>query len=300
MVTAEDCSGGNFDSETNFFGPLKALFLIENVFYNPICPYVFMNTKLQQLFFNEISNSLLFKNNVVFLKINETKDFDMNIKDLRYLILVMFCEKLTLNNLNPYVFKTLNYLIINGNLEYVEEDLFENFNEIRYISIKSDSLVNFFHRGTKWMNSLNKNLNISLENQFQFRNNVHKLVSIEFQVLDWFIFNEYYTFPNEDICLFRDFPHSQLVLPLLIFFPLKFNNDEECSCTVIWLVKNYKYYFYNEFTNFNPNVNLLPASKDFFDNVTINKCVRNEEYLKGRIILCNFSQRFENCNLFFY
>ena len=127
-----------------------------------------MNTKLQQLFFNEISNSLLFKNNVVFLKINETKDFDMNIKDLRYLILVMFCEKLTLNNLNPYVFKTLNYLIKNGNLEYVEEDLFENFNEIRYISLKSDSLTNFFHHGTKWMNSINRNLKVNLLNRSQF------------------------------------------------------------------------------------------------------------------------------------
>ena len=85
----------------------------------------------------------------------------------------MFCEKLTLNNLNPFVFKTLNYLLINGNLEYIEENLFEDFNEIRYISIKSDSLMKFFHRGTKWMNSINKNLNVSFVNQFEFRNNVH-------------------------------------------------------------------------------------------------------------------------------
>ena len=267
LITTQDCSSGNFDSKTNFFGELKALFLLSNTFYNnPICPYVFMNTKLQQLLLNEISNSLLFRNRVVFLKINKTKDFDMNIKDLKFFILSMYSEIITLTNLNPFVFKTLNYLLINGNLEYIEENLFENFNEIRYISIKSDSLMNFFHRGTKWINSINRNLNVSLVNQFQFRNNVHKLVSIEFEVMDWFLFNQYYKFPNEDICLFSNFPHSQLVLPLLIFSPLKFNTEEECSCSVIWLVKNYKYYFYNEFKNFNPNVNLLPAYKDYFEN----------------------------------
>ena len=73
--------------------------------------------------------------------------------------------------------------------------------------------------------------------------------------------------------------------------------DNECSCTVVWLVKNYKYYFTNDFTNFNPNVNLQPAFKDYFVNVTINKCVRSEEYLSERINSCNFSRLFENCNL---
>ena len=87
-----------------------------------------------------------------------------------FIIILWKCDR---SDLNPFVFKTLNYLLINGNLEYIEEDSFENFNEIRYISIKSDSLMNFFHRGTKWMNSINRNLNVSLENQFEFRNNVH-------------------------------------------------------------------------------------------------------------------------------
>ena len=92
LITIQDCSGGNFDSETNFFGPLKTLFLIDNAFYNPICPYVFMNTNIQQLLFNQIANSLIFKNRIEFLNINETNNFDMNTKNMKSLILIMYSE----------------------------------------------------------------------------------------------------------------------------------------------------------------------------------------------------------------
>ena len=298
LLSSQNCSDENFDSKTSFFGPIKALFLIKNVFYNnQICPYVFMNTKLEQLFLIEISNSLIFKNRVEFLNINKTKDLDLNVKSLVFVIFTMYCDSITITNLNPFLFKTLEFLIIKGNLEYIDEHLFENFHEISYIAIRSDVLKNFFHRGTKWINSLNKNLNVSLNVQFQFKHNIQRLVSIEFDVINWFLFNKYYTFPNEDICLFKDFPHSQLVLPLIVFNPLKFNNEEECSCTMIWLVQNYRYYIYDDFKKFNSYVRFLDEYKDYFENVTIRNCIRNEEYLKERFYLCNFSRLFENCDL---
>jgi hypothetical protein len=150
MITNENCTSGNFDSETSFFGNIKALLLTANVIYSEkICPYVFMNAKLEQFFLVEISNSLIFRNRLEFLSINETKEYDMNTKGLQFLVVNFFCETLTLNNLNPFVFKTLKYLLIKGNLEHIEENLFEKFQEIRFILIKSDELINFFHLGTK-------------------------------------------------------------------------------------------------------------------------------------------------------
>jgi len=56
MITNENCTSGNFDSETSFFGNIKALLLTANVIYSEkICPYVFMNAKLEQLKFNALS-----------------------------------------------------------------------------------------------------------------------------------------------------------------------------------------------------------------------------------------------------
>jgi hypothetical protein len=219
LLERSDCSSGNFNAKTNFFGPIKYLMLISNIFYNnPICPYVFMNTKLEQLFLSEISNSLIFKNRVEFLNKNKTQSFDMNIKYLSYLVFNLYVDEITSNNLNPLVFKTIKFIFIKGNLEYIQSNLFDYFKEIRYISIKSDALLSFFHRGTQWINSINRNLNVSLLSN-GFKNN--RLVSIEFNVKDGFLFNQYYTFPNEDICLFKDFPHSQLVLPLIVFAPIR-------------------------------------------------------------------------------
>ena len=290
-LISENCTRMNFDSKTNFFGSLRVLFLEGNVFYNnKICPYVFMNTKLMELYLIDISNSLIFRNRVEFLSINETKLNNLNIKELEYLILTVYCETISWTNLNPFVFKNLKVLQVDGNIEHFDENLFEIFDEIRSISVKSDELINFFHRGTKWLNSINRNLNF-----IEFRHNIHKLVTIEFAVQGWSLFNKYYTFPNEDICLFKNFPHTQLVLPIIIFDPIKFDSND-CSCTHVWLVQYYKFYFTNNFTNFNQYITLQPQYEDLFKNETVNKCLRNEQFFNEKFLSCNFSQRFVKCN----
>jgi hypothetical protein len=255
LIPSENCTSENFNSKTNFFGSLKFLLLIEKVFYtNKICSYVFTNTNLEHLYLSDISNSLIFVNRLEFLVIiNETKGENM----LKFLVLSMYCETLSVTNLNPFAFKHLEYLLIQRNLEHFEEVLFENFKEIKFISIKSDEIVNFFHRGTKWLNSINKKLNVNLSKIDELSQNISKLVSVEFNVLGFLVFNKYYTFPNEDICLFKDFPHSQLVLPLIIFDASRFEYTD-CTCSLVWLQQYYKLYFYNNFSQFNEYINIEP------------------------------------------
>jgi len=297
LLTSENCTRDNFGPNTNFFGSIKVLLFLAKVFYNNrICPYVFMNTHLEQLFFGDISNSLIFRNRLEFLNINETNDYDMNIKGFTFLVLNMYSETITLENLNPFVFKTLRALLIKGNLEHFEESLFENFKEIQFISIKSDELINFFHRGTIWLNSINRNLNVNLANSSELKQSIHKLVSVEIHVASWSIFNRYYTFANEDICLFKDFPHSQLVLPLLVFDPIAFD-VEKCSCTIVWLFQYYTLYFYKNFTEHTNYIILQNEYVASFENATLRKCLKNEVYLNQKILACNFSQRFEKCDL---
>jgi hypothetical protein len=201
LLTSDECKRENFDLKTNFFGQLRILILTRNVFYNnKICPYVFMNTKLERLDLYDISDSLIFKNRLEFLNIDETT---MN-NNIKLILLSIFNGQISWVNLNPFAFRTLKFLVIKGNLEKFDENLFENFKEIRFISVKSDDFVNFFHRGTKWINSINKNLNVNLKlvskrDLMQF---IYKPVSIEFVVQSWLFFNRFYTFPNEDICFF--------------------------------------------------------------------------------------------------
>jgi hypothetical protein len=286
LVTSDECTRANFKSKTNFFGLLKILILLGNVYYNnKICPYVFANTKLERLYFFEISNSLLLRNRVEFLSSNDT-NIDNN---LNYLLFSIYIDSISLTNLNPFAFRKLKYLIVKGNLEFFDENLFENFNDISYISVRSDDLINFFHRGTKWLNSINKNLNITLSSIYnpQLTKNIHRLVSIEFVVQSWLYFNLFYTFPNEDICLFKNFPHTQLVLPLVIFDPKKYAPTQH-SCTLVWLRKYYRLYFSNDFTEFNRYVYVEPEYREMF----VNESLLDRE---GEFGSCNFSQLFEKC-----
>jgi hypothetical protein len=288
LLQNDECKMANFDSKTNgFFGQLRNLLLVGNVFYNSkICPYVFMNTKLESLLLYEISTSLIFMNRLEFLNVSET---EIN-NNFQFIQLCIYNGQISLLNLNPFAFKTLKFLLVKGNLEGFNEDLFENFKEISYISVKSDDLINFFHRGTQWLKSINKNLNVSLNSQLDFRKNIHKLVSIEFVSQSWLFFNRFYTFPNEDICLFKNFPHSQLVLPLIIFDPTKFETNEY-SCTLVWLQQYYKLYFSRDFTVFSRYINIDPEYKDLFVNETLGQYKISEE----KFVSCNFSQRFEKC-----
>lgn len=295
LLKSENCTNENFNSKTNFFGNLQSVFLIEKVFYNnKICPYVFKNAKLEQLFMGDISNSLIFTNRVEFLGINETNDYDMNTKNLKSLILMINFETLSLTNLNPFVFKNLKYLLIEGNLEHFDDNLFENFKGIRFISIKSEEIENLLHRGTKWLNSINKNLNVNLGKINKLKQKFSKLVSVEFNVQGFMLFSKYYIFPNEDICLFKDFPHSQLVLPLIIFDPVRYGTSE-FSCTLVWLLQHYKHFFTNNFTVFNQYINIEFGYKDLFRNETLMQFQQNESFLNEKFLACHFSQRFEKC-----
>jgi hypothetical protein len=73
LLANEKCKRENFDSKTKFFGQMRILSLAKNVFYNnKICPFVFMNTKLERLGLFDFSDSLIFQNRLEFLSINAT------------------------------------------------------------------------------------------------------------------------------------------------------------------------------------------------------------------------------------
>jgi len=211
----------------------------------------------------------------------------------------MYNGGLSLSNLNPFAFKALKYLIIKGNLERLDENLFENFKEISFIAVRSDELVNFFHcGGTKWLNSINRNLNVSLSSKHSraaLKRSIHRLVSVEIGVISWFSFNRFYTFPDEDICLFREFPHSQLVLPLIVFFDADKFASSEISCTLTWLVQHYKLYFTNNFTKYNDYIRMEEGLRETFAAEILTQF--QAEVVQQKLISCKFTQRFEKCDV---
>ena len=48
----------------------------------------------------------------------------------------------------------------------------------------------------------------------------------------FFLKGNSYDYPQKDFCLFKDFPHNKLVMPII-----KTKQNLECSCTLMWLLK---------------------------------------------------------------
>lgn len=232
------CSLSNlFDlSQINYFGSIKTLVFNKNILYiSKICPYVFMNSMLEYLCFNEVSNSLLFRNRLEFLNINTTNAL---IEYLNKIEFTFAFEILTEKILNRNLFKNVKIIKLNGLLNGIESNLLGSFQFLNRVSLNIENLKNFIQSGTDWINVLNadKNLNLS----YLEKNKINPLrfaLILEINILTT-IFSKPYIFPNEDICLFKSFPHHKLVYPFISFQ----EKLTECSCTLMWLIKYANFY----------------------------------------------------------
>jgi hypothetical protein len=106
LLTEENCTRENFDRNmTGYFGDIRKIMLGENAFYgNKVCPYVFINTKLYQIIFNKITNSLIFKNRLEFMDIGK-EEIDLGTNELTMYKMTLAFEEISLKNLNKHIFK---------------------------------------------------------------------------------------------------------------------------------------------------------------------------------------------------
>ena len=227
-----------YEKQIDFFSSIKNVFFKPDVFYyDKVCPYIFLNTQLKDLGLGEITNSLIFKNRFEFINIDND---DLHLRDMKNTLInlklnIQF-DELTIQILSPYVFKLLRLLEITGSLYRIEKTLFKHFPYIEYILFNIENLRNFLHQGLEWTSFLNSDLNVTQTNIGAFY--LDKIKIINFKELVLMDTMSTYDFPDEDLCLFEQFPHKQLVIPSLVL-----NDDETiCSCTLIWLMKNYKIY----------------------------------------------------------
>jgi hypothetical protein len=71
--------------------------------------------------------------------------------------------------------------------------------------------------------------------------------------------NPDYTFPDEDFCMFLDFPHNRLVFPILFGF-----EHIKCTCTLMYLVQ-YSHTYNDVLTKLNlPTPYLFYRNDDIF------------------------------------
>jgi hypothetical protein len=219
------------------FGEIKRLQLAQNVrFTRPICPYMFKNAEITYFEINCQIDHFLKKNLLKFSKISDRKT---KIIELNTLIDNFYIDgyafKIDSIFLNRLVFESIVNLFFKGTIKSIEHDVFKSFNYLRILRFDMVSLRNFYHQvGLEWLSYLNMDLNASLpfeKNLIRYRVKMVNLVQIKLDSGLFYGLN--YSYPDEDACVFHNFPHLRLIFPILN--PI--NYTSECSCTLLMLVR---------------------------------------------------------------
>jgi hypothetical protein len=225
LINSDDCNLEKYNKTIDFFKMFTEIRVHHSRYPQKWCPYFFRDFDITDLVLKDIKNSFLSKNRLNFYQLNSSFIF---LKNFCVLQLVMTYDTLDNNNLSPNLFKKMEYIGVTGVLNGIKSDLFLSYQNLKIIDLGISNLKEFFHQGNKWMSSLN----------IKSENRVKESLILKFIYLKQTVsFDSIYEYPNEDLCLFTEFPHERLVYPIII--PGK---QLECTCTLLWLQSNISHY----------------------------------------------------------
>jgi hypothetical protein len=239
------------------------------------CPFVFKNSIIASLSIKNLRYSLIYTSSFTF----QNKSIQNNLNcSIFQTGLEMFHSNLNSKLLNAHVFRNLTILDINGIINRIEADIFRNLKQLHLLRIKSQNVKNIFSRDNKWFQYLNKNDDLRMSDVFIFL--IHQLYENV----------TFYSYPKEDFCFFKYFPHQRFVLPVLT--P---NSKSKCSCTELFLIQNsfkYQNQIERRISNFHLNY-----FNDYYDNSNklFPDCINNGNSIEDLIEQCEFQKRLKLC-----
>jgi hypothetical protein len=179
-ISQDLCLLEYFNSSFNIFGAIKVLAMEATVRYSKLtCPLVFMNTNLARLSLSQLSNSLILKNQLEFLDINQTDDFHLNNSKLLYLNIGYAFETVSSKTLNKYVFKHLRNIVVWGLVDDIETSLFLNFRNLSLFCLNIQNLGQLLQTNSEWMKYLNNHVKVNLSDALMVKKNLKNSMIFE-------------------------------------------------------------------------------------------------------------------------
>lgn len=177
------------DKKLNFFGNITTVGFGFTVAYSiQTCPFIFLNTKIEYLFFYGLSNTFLKRNKLGFSTFNNS--INTIVKKLHISVYKVNLDK---KLMSEDIFKNIIFLILNGQFKFIRNNVLNSFKKLIYLELSIKNFINFLDENSKLLHVFKPN-----------RKNFTRVIQI---IVD---FNDDYQFPNEDFCLFKDFYTSNL------------------------------------------------------------------------------------------
>jgi hypothetical protein len=281
-IDEEKCDSANYNTTTNFAQYFFSI-SFKNVNYpRRWCPLFFKDFDLAQLVLDDITNSFLIKNRLNFFDIKNTSN--VYLKYLIGLTLSITYERLDSKVLSSSLFKKIAFFDLKGIINGIETGLFSSFQHLKLLNLEISNLRELFHMGNKWMNYLNLNVIMSNKKEIDIKKTLRMSLVRHSKTVS---FDSIYEYPDEDLCLFKEFPHKRLVYPIIVA-----GKRLECTCTLYWLQSNINYFDYDISVTFEYDVNY---ENGIFTKTVFVFC--NELFNSSE---CNLEQRFGMCHILEY
>ena len=283
------------------FGYIK-INLIESDFGKyPWCPLVFYHSRISFLTLKGLVNSFYKTNILTFSDTNDYSSFYSEIQSLE-LNNVQNID-LDLKFLNRLVFKKLVRIYVLGSVRIIDASIFRTLTSLSYISFQTFYFRSIMHRnGIDWIKSINRDENVNISNKTEVSKKFGQIKHLSFEC--FFIAqdeNMDTVFPDEDFCLYIEYPFDQLVLISQYcndqsYKYLKNLTNSKFSCTFLWLIKYYEIYNY-AYESKLYNTYFWEDKDEFTSTISLHlKRILSDVNYKASLKKCNFDKMSQNCN----
>lgn len=216
--------------QTNSFKFFRIEFLASKYQRRQICSRLLRNAKIYHFVVGDMFDTFFKREMIQFEDDHQTSEINSSVIQVSFKSFSNL--KFDTSILNKSIFRKMSFLVLRGEVASIQTDLFGFFPHLEEILIDSPRAV--FHRqGLAWLTYLNRHVKVNLSDRVELTNEIVRRIDISVEI-DAYERLIKHTFPDEDFCLFRDFPYEQLVL----LGKFRQRDDPTLTCTYSWLLKH--------------------------------------------------------------
>lgn len=244
--SCQDIIDFNITRIQSIFQTISNFFILRNLDQkqSTICPLVLNNTNIVYFALTDSTDTFYKRNILSFSNDNFQQQLKSNIKSIE----LYNVENINLdsNLINPSVFNSTTLMeIVSGSLNSINGEIFKNLSRLSRIGIYPNIFRKINHKqGIGWIRQINYGLNVNFSEtkaseispkEIILKSN-QKGIPIKMTSI----------LPDEDFCLYVDFPFDQLVIVYEYNDNMVLDKgfvDKEYTCTHLWLARYYEYFY---------------------------------------------------------
>ena len=246
-------------------------------FPQPICPVPFYNLEIKNLYFYNFTLGRLPE----FISSENMWQSMKRVIPMNFPVwnLILINGKIELNSrfLEQKIFYALSSIsLLNLELVSIEDIVFRHI-QINMLTLKLNNLGDFFSKSdNNWLSYYNYKNKIDFKDCIKITNKIDMDHSLQSLIK----LESNYTYPDEHFCSFAKFPHHNLVFPV-IKSPVRL----KCTCTLIWLLQNYRFEQY---------LNKDIQTENAIVTDSVQDCVENFDFYNKK---CDLKAKLESCGI---